>query len=292
VDADAPAGKSGIREHDVILEFNSTPVDSEEQLRRLIRETPPGRTVVLGISRDGNPMKISVQLAEHRKVVSESARILAAPRLPEMPELPNRMDIPMVTIYSTNVGMQTENLTRQLGDFFGVKNGEGVLVRNVEKGSAAEKAGVKAGDVIVRVGDEKLSDRSDLARILRKHRQGGKLSVGIVREKKEQTLTLDLPERGTKDSSFLDDSSFEQLESQLAGLQDAAPILSLRAEELAKSPDWQALTEKLQGRMAEMDKALKRNYDAQTKGFDRQLKKWEELLQKQMKDWDKSHNML
>jgi serine protease Do len=292
VDADAPAGKSGIREHDVILEFNSTPVDSEEQLRRLIRETPPGRTVVLGISRDGNPMKISVQLAEHRKVVSESARILAAPRLPEMPELPNRMDIPMVTIYSTNVGMQTENLTRQLGDFFGVKNGEGVLVRNVEKGSAAEKAGVKAGDVIVRVGDEKLSDRSDLARILRKHRQGGKLSVGIVREKKEQTLTLDLPERGTKDSSFLDDSSFEQLESQLAGLQDAAPILSLRAEELAKSPDWQALTEKLQGRMAEMDKALKRNYGAQTKGFDRQLKKWEELLQKQMKDWDKSHNML
>jgi serine protease Do len=292
VDADAPAGKAGLREHDVILEFNSTPVESEEQLRRLIRETPPGRTVALGITRDGNPMKISVQLAEHKKVVSESYRIFSAPRLAERPDFPNRMDIPMITVYSNNAGMQTENLTRQLGDFFGVKNGEGVLVRNVEKGSAAEKAGVKAGDVIVRVGDEKLSDRSDLARILRKHRQGGKLNLGIMREKKEQNLTLDLPERGTKDSSFLDESYFEQLESELAGLEESAPMLALHAEELAKSQDWNALTEKLQGRMAEMDKALKRNYDSQMKGYDRQLKKWEELLQKQLKDWDKSHNML
>jgi serine protease Do len=292
VDADAPAGKAGIREHDVILEFNGTPVESEEQLRRLIRETPPGRTATLGISRDGNPMKIPVQLAEHRKVVSESYRIFTTPRPPELPDLPNRMDIPMVTVYSSNVGMQTENLTRQLGDFFGVKNGEGVLVRNVEKGSAAEKAGVKAGDVIVRVDDEKLSDRSDLARILRKHRQGGKLSLAIVREKKEQTLTLDLPERGPKDSSLLDEFYFEQLESQLAGLEEAAPILALRAEQLEKNHDWKALTEKLQGRMAEMDKALKRNYDAQTKEFDRQLKTWEEHLQKQLKDWDKSQNML
>src|ERR1051326_571325 len=52
VDADAPAGKAGLREHDVILQFNDTAVESEEQLRRLIRETPPGRAITLGISRD------------------------------------------------------------------------------------------------------------------------------------------------------------------------------------------------------------------------------------------------
>lgn len=292
VDADAPAGKAGLREHDVIMEFNGTPVDSEEQLRRLIRETPPGRTVVLGISRDGNPMKISVQLAEHSKVVSESYRVFTAPRIPDLSDLPNRMDIPAITVYSTSLGMQTENLTRQLGDFFGVKNGEGVLVRNVEKGSAAEKAGIKAGDVIVRVGDEKLSDRSDLARILRKNRQGGKLNVGIVREKKEQTLTLDVPQRGSKDSSSVNDSVFEELEAELAGLEDAAPALAFRAQELARSHDWRALTEKLQRRLSDMDKTLQQDYDGQMGRMDDKLKNLEELLEKNLKDWDKTHNML
>src|SRR5579864_684388 len=68
VDQDAPAGKAGLKEHDVILEFNGVAVEGEEQLRRMIREVPPGRTVTLGISRDGNAMKMSIQLAAHGKV--------------------------------------------------------------------------------------------------------------------------------------------------------------------------------------------------------------------------------
>src|SRR5215469_13036568 len=176
VDADAPAGKAGLREHDVILEFNGTAVESEEQLRRLIRETPPGRTVALGISRDGAPMKVNVQLADHSAVVAQSWPHVAIPSLPPMGDLHNGMDIPSIQIqtYSSVLGAQTENLTRQLGEYFGVKDGEGILIRSVEKGSAAEKAGLKAGDVIISADNEKLNDRSDLARILRKHRDGGK----------------------------------------------------------------------------------------------------------------------
>src|SRR5689334_10369080 len=155
VDQDAPAGKAGLREHDVILDFNGTPVESEEQLRRMIRETPVGRTVTLGISRDGSPMKLSVQLAEHSKVLT--GRRIEIPPVPPIPDMDfgNRIDVPNVMVVrnlSPTLGVQTENLGQQLGDFFGVKNGEGVLVRSVEKGSPAEKAGVKAGDVIVRVG--------------------------------------------------------------------------------------------------------------------------------------------
>src|SRR5689334_3224056 len=78
VDQDAPAGKAGLKEHDVILEFNGTAVESEEQLRRMIREVPPGRTVTLGISRDGSPMKMSVQLAAHDKVMAD--RLPVKPR--------------------------------------------------------------------------------------------------------------------------------------------------------------------------------------------------------------------
>jgi serine protease Do len=216
VDGDAPAGKAGLREHDVILGFNGMPVESEEQLRRLIRETPPGRTVNLDISRAGNHMKISVQLADRGKMVADALpRVQALPHFPEFAEIPNRMDIPVFTVYSSALGMQTENLTRQLGDFFGVKNGEGVLVRNVERGSAAEKSGIRAGDVIVKIADEKLSDRTDVARILRKHRDGGKLNVLVMRDKKEQNLTITLPQRGTKDSSELD-RQLENVASELA----------------------------------------------------------------------------
>ncbi len=203
VDQDAPAGKAGLKEHDVILEFNGAAVDSEEQLRRMIREVPPGRTVALGISRDGSPMKISVQLAAHDKV--------AMGRIPPIPPIhvqPPQMDIPgtifQVQTYSSYLGIQTENLTRQLGDFFGVKDGEGILVRSVEKGSAGEKAGLKAGDVIVRADNEKLSGRSDLAHILRSHHEGGKITLGVVRDKHEQAFVVTLPDRGSRDSSYLD----------------------------------------------------------------------------------------
>lgn len=220
VDADAPAGKAGLREHDVILDFNGAAVESEEQIRRLIREVPPGRTVTLGISRDGVPMKINVQLADHGAVVAQTLPRIVAPtqRPGDFPR--NSMDLPFqIQTYSSVLGVQTESLTRQLGDYFGVKNGEGVLVRSVEKSSAAEKAGLKAGDVIVKADNERLTDRSDLSHILRNHRTGGKMTLVVMRDKHEQTLTVTLPDRGSRDSSFLNFDT-DELQASLGDIDD------------------------------------------------------------------------
>jgi len=225
VDADAPAGKAGLREHDVILDFNGTPVESEEQIRRLIREVPPGRTITLGISRDGAPMKINVQLADHGTVVAQAFPrvIVPTPRPREFPR--NSMDLPFqIQTYSSVLGVQTESLTRQLGEYFGVKDGEGVLVRSVEKNSAAEKAGLKAGDVIVKADNEKLTDRSDLSHILRNHRTGGKMTVVVMRDKHEQTLTVTLPDRGSRDSSFLNLDT-QELQASLSDIEDTVQDL-------------------------------------------------------------------
>jgi serine protease Do len=229
VDKDAPAGKAGLKENDVILEFNGTAVESGEQLRRLIRETPPGRTVALGISREGAPLKINVQLADHSKVVADSRIII--PAMPEIPRIPrNGMDFPFqIQTYSYALGVQTESLTRQLGEYFGVKNGEGILIRSVEKGSAAEKAGLKAGDVIVRADNEKLTDRMDLSHVLRSHRSGGPLSLVVVRDKREQNITVTLPDRGSRDSS-----RFEfKFDDERASLDDAMNALADEDGELA-----------------------------------------------------------
>ncbi len=203
VDQDAPAGKAGVKEHDVITEFNGTKVESGEQLRRLIRETPPGRTVALGISRDGNPMTINVQLGDRGKIAAEYLPQVVVPRpMPPMPEITIPNFEGQFHMYSSPyLGVQIESVGRQLGEYFGIKDGEGILVKSVEKNSPAEKAGLKAGDIIVKADNEKTPDRSDLRRIMHNHRNGGKVTLGIVRDRKEQNITVDVPERKSKDSS-------------------------------------------------------------------------------------------
>lgn len=219
VDQDAPAGKAGIKEHDVIVEFNGTRVEGEEELKRLIHETPAGRKITLGISRDGQTMQVPVTLGERSKTTVWSTTPMLAPRampimppmpvMPPMPPMPPTMEFEMpdvnvsVRSYSLSAGMMVDNLTPQLGEFFGVKSGQGVLVRSVEKGSAAEASGLKAGDVIVKIGDEKVGDRGDFRRAIRE-RKAAKVPVGIIRDKKEQTLTITLTApRAGRDSSHM-----------------------------------------------------------------------------------------
>src|SRR5262245_52272051 len=191
------------------------------------------------------------------------------------------MDLPFqIQTYSSVLGVQTESLTRQLGDYFGVQNGEGVLVRSVEKGSAAEKAGLKAGDVIVRADNEKLTDRTDLSHILRNHRSGGKMTLVVMRDKKEQTLQVTLPDRGSRDSSMLDFDSEELVaslgnaEGMLLDLQNDEGLLSLGDEisELRgklnmlewdqQSNEFRELTPELENAIREAEKALKQHLKA------------------------------
>ena len=121
-------------------------------------------------------------------------------------EIP-RVEIPEIHMPEMNFGLLTtgprlgisaDDLTKQLAENLGVAQGSGVLVLEVTPGSPAEKAGLKAGDVIVRLGDEKLSDRSDLARIL----ENKPVAVTIVRNKSEQTLSVQLEQPRGRPSIF------------------------------------------------------------------------------------------
>jgi serine protease Do len=217
VDQDAPAGKAGIKEHDVILTMNGTAIESKTQLQRMIHETPAGRVVTLGLSRDGQAMTIKVQLADRRNEFAlkgmqdgdwnKNFHVEIPPiSLPDI-DIPN---MGVVYVHSSmRSGLMVENLTPQLGEFFGAKNGNGVLVRSVEKGSRAEKAGLRAGDVITRVGDQPVHDTSDFTHALRSQ-SAGSVTVAVIRDKKEQTLTLTLPER--KDSGEMIEESREEPE--------------------------------------------------------------------------------
>jgi predicted metalloprotease with PDZ domain len=203
VDQDSPAAKAGLKRQDVILSFNGAPVESVEQLRRMLRETPHGRSVKLGISRDGQPMTMNVQLGE-RSQWNWAGGPAGPPfkvEIPPMPPMPD-IDIPNFTVlqFASRNGVVVEDITPQLGDYFGVKSGDGVLVRSVEKGSPAEAAGLKAGDVIVKVGSDHVACSSDWRRAMRDYRKGGTVSLGIVRDRREQTITMKVPERQTSEA--------------------------------------------------------------------------------------------
>ena len=199
VDQDAPAGKAGLKEHDVILTVNNQKVESVEQLRRLIREIPAGRTVTVGVSRDGQPVNVKAELAERNKMMGTNHEFnfnVPPINIPSINIPPiNIPQVGPIVVYTSPVrsGLMVENLTPQLGDYFGVKSGNGVLVRSVEKGSRAEQAGFHAGDVIVKVNGSTVSDCSDFTRIIRERKES-KASVTVLRERKEQNLTLTLPE--------------------------------------------------------------------------------------------------
>ena len=246
VDQDAPAGKAGIKEHDVILTMNGTAIESGAQLRRMIHETPAGRVVTFGLSRDGQPLTIKVQLGDRHKEFSYTPKDkdfhFSMPSIPSLPDF----DIPQVNVVvvhsSARSGLMVENLTPQLGEFFGVKNGNGVLIRSVEKGSRGEKAGFRAGDVIVKVNDQQIHDSSDFTQALRS--RNGSVTVGVIRDKREQNLNLTLPERKDSGEMFEEESleepaldsesylSLSEMQDEIAKLQ---PEMKLADEEVRKA---------------------------------------------------------
>src|SRR6266849_5441251 len=259
VDQDAPAGKAGIKEHDVILTMNGTAIESKSQLQRMIHETPAGRVVTLGLSRDGQPMTIKVQLADrrnefsHMKMKDGDWEKNFKVEIPPIPNLPD-FDVPnmgVVVVHSSmRSGLMVENLTPQLGEFFGAKNGNGVLVRSVEKSSRADKAGLRAGDVITRVGDQPVHDTSDFTHALHSHSTGS-VGVGVIRDKKEQTLTITLPDR--KESGEMIE---ESLEAPELDAETQVELGELRNEVAKLQPQMELANEQARKASLELRRAL------------------------------------
>lgn len=181
---DSPAEKAGLKTGDVLTQYNGQRVEGMDQFSRMVRETPAGRDVKIGIVRNGAPQAITVRIVARPAIAGQ---LIPSPvqqplefRFPDMPQ--SRM-----TWRSTMLGIDAEALDGQLAEFFGVK--EGVLVRAVNKGSAADKAGIRAGDVIVRVDDAKVATPADISAHLRVLR-GRPVSVVVVRDRKEINVML------------------------------------------------------------------------------------------------------
>lgn len=197
VEPDSPADKAGLKPGDVVLEYNGQRVEGTAQFVRFVRETPPGRAARLTVFRNGSTQTVTATVADRKGRLFN----VPVPKIEEdikvriERELGALRDVPRVTMSwrAGLLGIEGEPLkSSQLGDFFGVK--EGVLVRSVTKDSPAEKAGLKPGDVIVKVDDRKVDEPRDISAALRAARDSSRktLPVVLVREKRETTVQVTL----------------------------------------------------------------------------------------------------
>ena len=202
VDTGGPADKAGIKRGDTLTEFDGERVRSTRQFTRLVQETPPGKSVQATLSRDGKKLTVNVT-PEHatfdgdfsmRLLDAPMARMLPPPPPPAAPSAPRApsvnpaipYDFPMLRISGRRLGITVESLDAQLAEYFGVK--DGVLVKSVAEGSAAQKAGVKAGDVITSFNGSHLYDTSDLNRAVERADSNGEFTLEVVRDRKTQAL--------------------------------------------------------------------------------------------------------
>lgn len=193
VHENSPAAKAGLLKDDVIVEFAGEKVRSAAQVRRLVRETPADRTVTIVITRAGQNKTLSAKLEGHANQFFEMPTpAIAATPMPNihMPEF----NFSWVD-RGARLGISADELTPQLAEYFGVKQGKGILVREVVVGSAAEKAGLKAGDVIVAVDGKEVPSVGKLRRALasdKEAKEKRKVALTIVRDKREQTLSVEI----------------------------------------------------------------------------------------------------
>jgi serine protease Do len=193
VGEDTPAERAGIVKGDVVLDYNGVRVEGQEQFVRLVRETPAGRTVKITVSRAGATHNLTATIETRKgKVISRDMFPNLEPNVNVwIPDIPRAF----TSWRSSMLGIEAETLDGQLAQYFGVK--EGVLVRSVGKDSAAEKAGLKAGDVIVKVDGTEISSPRELSSQMRAQRNRQTLPLTLMRERRETTVTVTLDSDGS-----------------------------------------------------------------------------------------------
>ncbi len=217
LDHDGPACKAGVREHDVVLGMDGRPVEGQEQFRRMLHEVPAGRVVALLVLRDGQQQTITATMAnreeverqawnQHITVVDPDGTPAPAPPSPggharsglgflhggsatAEPNAGRTRSFLGTMLGAPYIGAVVEPVGPQLGEFFGVPSGVGLLVKSVDANSPAAVAGLRAGDVVVKANQMTMSTESDWTKSVHENK-GHAIPVLVLRERKEQTLTL------------------------------------------------------------------------------------------------------
>ena len=276
VDHDGPACHAGLLENDVVVAYEGTKVQNPAQLQGLIHATPPQKTVTLTVMRGGERKDVKVTLGSWNIMSNARAMISSPLAIPGPPRaFAPDMDVPSFTLLSSRHGLVVESLTPQLADFFGVPHGHGVLVRSVEAGSPAAAAGLKAGDVILKINNETVHDMADWQRGMHDNATA-KLPLSIWRDRREQTLVMKVP---PPDSSRLTPSNVLDFDTEAQLLRD---------EMEAFAPEWERSQQEMAAEFGPSQKEL----EQMRRDIEKSMKKQQRDMARAARDMAKSSRPL
>ncbi len=185
---DGPAAKAGLEEGDVILVFKGKKIANEEILREQIKTTKVGDQVKVVVFRDGKEKTFTVEMGKGMESAAQSLMIKNMK--------PHKMMMKRFACECDQecgyLGVELQRLSAQLGEYFKVKDGDGALISSVEKDSPAEKAGLKAGDVILRLEEEKIRKPADLKEELCEFKPDQEITLEVIRAGLSKTTKVTL----------------------------------------------------------------------------------------------------
>ncbi len=248
IEKESPAELAKLKEGDIVLKIEREEVASTKMLAKEIRKRKPGKTTTLKIERNGKEIDVKVKLGEYSEkyvrieLESKFPRLFIAPKppkppvAPKLPELRKLPKPPEPKIFSWGlehrkyIGIYLEEINRELSEYFGVKEGRGLLVAKITRDSPAEKAGLKVGDVIIKADGIRTERARDLTRVIQDKEKGERIKLELLRNKKVRSVEVEIEEERSGFSysykyweDYVDswDSYSKNLEKQYKKWQDA-----------------------------------------------------------------------
>ncbi len=251
IEKESPAELAKLKEGDIVLKIEAEEVTSTKMLAKEIRKRKPAKTITLKIERNGKEIDVKVKLGEYSEknvrieLESKFPRLFIAPKppkppgipkLPELRKLPKPPEPPEPRLFSWGlehrkyIGIYLEEINRELSEYFGVKEGRGLLVAKITKDSPAEKAGLKVGDVIIKADGIRTERARDLTGAIQDKEKGKRIKLELLRNKKVRSVEVEIEEERSgfsysyKDwEDYVDswDSHSKNLEKQYKKWQDS-----------------------------------------------------------------------
>ncbi len=192
---DSPADEAGLREDDIIIAFGGEKVMSDKDLLELVRDGEPGDEVDIVVMRDNEKLVLSSVLGDRKK----SRWTVYSDRTPRVS--PHKYVWTDGDREQAYIGVTLLDMSDDLAAYFGADEG-GVLINEVQEDSPAEKAGLKAGDVIVAVNDREVEDAGDLQKAVRRLGEGEIARVELLRDKKQTKIDVPVEMRESSWHTF------------------------------------------------------------------------------------------
>ena len=198
VEEGTPATRAGLQKGDVVLEFDGERTRSARQFTRLVRETPPGRSVKMTVMRGGSKRTLDITPEPRDSATLQRFPRITGDALRVFPRDFN-FNFDAQGFFSEGfgsgrrMGVMVAPLSDQLAAYFGVK--DGVLVSEVLDNTPAASAGLKAGDVITAANGRAVQSSADLTREVRETEAGSAIELRVTRDRKETTVKVTMPQR-------------------------------------------------------------------------------------------------